>query len=580
MRGTVEDIRRENDIVEVISEYVPLKRSGNRYRGLCPFHMEKTPSFYVDPEKQLFHCFGCNAGGDVISFVMMKEGVGFADAVRILARRKGIELERFGRTSVHSDLYRLNEFAASFFRGSLSEERNRAAMDYLRARGIGKEAMEAFGIGYAPPGWNEFLRAAKRAGFEMDLIVRSGLVVGKEDGYYDRFRDRIMFPIRSVDGRIVGFGGRAISNSPDIPKYINSPETPIYSKRKVLYGMDLAKRWIMEREEVVIVEGYLDMISAYQAGVTNVVASLGTSLTKEQVELLRRWAKRAIIAYDSDEAGKEAVLRGLRLFEDADMDVMVASIPEGHDPDSLIREVGADAFKRALEDAKPLFDFELDLVKRRYDISTEVGKARAVKAMARLLGGEGDLSDPIVWRRIKKTAQEVGLEEGEVREIWRRSGGRAVEEGGLTKRPVEISIEKEILFIVLKGGKEEMLFRAYSELSEVGFEEEAVERIFSALVSIAEEKGRMSVEDLMDRLEDLELKGLCARLLFRERGYRDLEGALSDLLRRHRERRDMKRFKELQRELGGMLERGEPVPEHITREFRELASRLKGISPG
>lgn len=577
MRGTLEDVKRANDIVELISEYVPLKKSGNKYRGLCPFHIEKTPSFYVDPEKQLFHCFGCNAGGDVISFVMIKEGVDFAEAVRILARRKGIELAPSGG-SVHKDLYDLNEFAASFYRGLLKEERNRAARDYLKRRGIGDEMVELFGIGYSPSGWNEFLRAARRAGFEMDLIIKSGLVVGREDGsgYYDRFRDRIMFPIRSVDGRIVGFGGRALSSSSDVPKYINSPETPIYSKRKVLYGMDLTKRWIMEKGEAVLVEGYLDLISAYQAGIRNVVATLGTSLTKEHVDLMRRWVERVVVAYDSDTAGREATLRGLRLFEEADMDVMIASLPGGHDPDSLIREEGGDAFRRVLGEAKPLFDFELELVKTRYDISTDIGKARAVKAMARFLGGESDISDPIVWRRIKRTAEEVGLTEEEVKGILIRSGGGGEKGISLGIKPRKISIEEEILSLILREGDEGMLFKVYSELSEDGFEEEAIKRILSTLVSVTEESGRMNVEELMDRLQDLELKGLCARLLLEEKGYEDPEAAVSDLLKRHRERRDMRRFKELQKEIQEMLEKGEPIPNHISNEFKELALRLKG----
>jgi len=362
----IEEIRRSNDIVEVIGEYVNLKKAGKHYQGLCPFHGEKTPSFSVTVDKQLFHCFGCKAGGDVFNFLMRIEKIDFLEAVILLAKRAGITLPE-SEKGEKDYLYEANSLANRYFHYLLCQTKiGFTARDYLQKRGITEKTIEKFRLGYAPKKWDSLLKVLAKRGVTGATLEKIGLVIAKsQGGYYDRFRDRLIFPIMDVRGKVIGFGGRVMDNT--LPKYLNSPETALYSKSKNLYGLSQTHNEIKEKQQVVIVEGYLDFLSLYQSDIKNVVASLGTALTVEQAKLLARYAKEAIVAYDGDLAGAKAALRGLEILQSQGLKVRVLVLPKGEDPDSLVRKKGKETFLNLLEKALPWMDYCLELIFSDYE---------------------------------------------------------------------------------------------------------------------------------------------------------------------------------------------------------------------
>ena len=350
----IAEVRAASDIVDVVSDYVRLKKKGANFFGLCPFHQEKTPSFSVNSELGSYKCFGCGAGGDVFRFVREMEGMSFPEAVRTLAEKAGVELPEAGdasreRADAMEAAYGALRFAARFYYERLTRSASgRQALAYVEGRGYSKEIVKEFGVGYAPDGWSHLLDEAKANHISVESLEQAGLVIPKKSGggYYDRYRDRIMFPVFSHMGKVLGFGGRVLKESSGeqenpSPKYINSPETIVYDKRRVLYGLRQARQVIREREESVLVEGYTDVMSLHQAGVRNAVASCGTSLTREQVQLLSRYAQRIALVFDADGAGENAARRGIDLALAAGMSVYVVALPEGEDPDSVAQREGA-----------------------------------------------------------------------------------------------------------------------------------------------------------------------------------------------------------------------------------------------
>lgn len=349
--GARERVRAASDVVEIVGQYVTLKKTGRTWKGLCPFHQEKTPSFTVSPERQTYHCFGCGAGGDVFRFVQEVERLTFPEALRHLAERAGIELPRYEKGSGEAGkLYEICEEAARLYRRCLLDPAlGRQARDLLRRRGIGEEVEERFGLGFAPPGW-DFLTSRLERAFGRDALRTAGLALERETGgVYDRFRERLVVPLRLPSGRVVGFGGRATGD--EEPKYLNSPETPVYRKGQFLFGLGEARGSLRDRQEAVLVEGYFDCLVLHQAGFTAAVAAAGTAVTADQARLLARYVERVVVALDGDAAGQTASRRALGPLLSAGVEVRVARLPVGDDPDSFVRERGAAAFAEALEAA-------------------------------------------------------------------------------------------------------------------------------------------------------------------------------------------------------------------------------------
>ncbi|QAT16947.1 DNA primase [Candidatus Velamenicoccus archaeovorus] len=382
----ISDVLDRCNIVELISSYIPLKRAGRNFRANCPFHAEKTPSFIVSTDKQIFHCFGCGQGGNAITFVMQYEKVGFREALETVAQRCGIPLpepeltpSQKGREDNRKTLQGLYEQAASFYHARLfqaSDAKN--ARNYLAGRGISKETAQRFRLGHAPEGWDSLIAHFKSQKVSLAALDKSGLIVAKENGgYYDRYRNRIMFPIADIKGRVIAFGGRVLDDS--LPKYINSPETAVYIKGKNLFGLDVSKEYIRQADQVVVVEGYLDMIVPFEAGVKNIVASLGTALTEDQIRLIKRFTNRVVLLYDPDAAGEMATLRALELLIKEDMDIRIASLPKGKDPDAFVRHNGGGALKEIIDKALPIFDYKLNLLLAKYDAKSTHGKDKIVR---------------------------------------------------------------------------------------------------------------------------------------------------------------------------------------------------------
>ncbi len=422
-------VKQQADIVRVIGEYVQLKKAGQNFRGLCPFHSEKSPSFNVHPVRQIYHCFGCGVGGDVFKFVMEMEKCPFPEAIRIVAEKSGIAVpaprerspEERRENQQRALLIEMHRVAQSFFVKNLENtSEGKVARAYLEDRGLNKEVIEQFGIGYAPSGGDILLRQLKTR-YPDKLLVESGLISREQSGtrLFDRFRRRITFPIANESGKIVAFGCRALGD--DMPKYLNSPETPIYSKSNVLYHLDRAKDALRRSDFAILVEGYMDAIAVARAGVSNVVASCGTALAEPQIKLLSRFTRRVIVNYDPDTAGQTATERSISLLLEQDFEVRVLALPGKADPDKFIREQGKDAYIKLLKESPPYVDYLIARA-RRMDLTTGEGKRNAVnfllpyvqKIPNRLLRSEWAtriaqqlrLDEPVLRSELAKAAQE------------------------------------------------------------------------------------------------------------------------------------------------------------------------------
>ncbi len=393
--SVIDEVKQRLDIVEVIGEYVPLTKAGRTFRALCPFHSEKHPSFYVYPERQSWHCFGaCSTGGDVFSFVMKKEGTDFGEALRLLSQRAGVtipsRLEAGAGKDERERLYQANAAAAQYFQNLLLHSPNaEAARKYVAARGLSPESVTDFQLGFSPPSWQALKQYLMEKGYTEQELVTAGLTIeGETRETHDRFRNKLMFPIFDARGRITGFGARVLDDS--APKYINSPQTPIFDKSSILYGINLAATAIRQQDLAVIVEGYMDTITAHQNGFNNVVASMGISVTDKQVSSLKRLTKNMALALDADAAGEEAMLRGVGYENTLNAEVQVIILPKGKDPDDVIGE-DAQAWIRLLEGASPAVDYTFNMVTAKLDLTTARDKSSAVDRLLPIIAGIKDI---------------------------------------------------------------------------------------------------------------------------------------------------------------------------------------------
>ncbi len=412
----IDQVRLSIDIVDVVGDHVALTRRGKSFVGLCPFHDDSTPSLNVSQEKQIYKCFACGAGGNSFTFLRDIENISFIEAVRQLADRAGIALPDAkpadpDQQEVFDQLYRANELAVKYFHHLLTQDEKAAdAMAYLEKRGINRDIIDAFSLGYAPDQWDGFLQVATRRKFSPQILERAGLVLAnqKGTGFYDRFRNRITFPIHAATGRPVAFGARVLDPN-EQAKYINSPETPVYNKSATLYGLWRNRDAIRDAGVALVVEGYMDLIALSQYGIENAVASSGTALTTDQARLLRRYAPKTILIFDGDTAGATAAMRGIGSLFEVGLEVRVVTLPEDHDPDSYVRAQGSDGLLRLTENAAPAIDFLMEQFAQRDDLSTIDGKTRTAHAFAELVGRIKD--NALKQLVIKDIAEKIGIDE-------------------------------------------------------------------------------------------------------------------------------------------------------------------------
>lgn len=558
MAGVIPDevvarVIASNDIVEVIGSYLPLKQAGRYYKALCPFHAEKTPSFVVNPERQIFHCFGCGEGGDVISFLMKQERFSFPEAVRYLAQQAGIPIstramgrEEDGRLQ----LYEIHKVACEYYRRNLLSDAGRRARDYLRARGIGEEAEARFLLGYALSSWEGLLRLLAQRHFSPAFVEQAGLAIhrSEREGYYDRFRDRLMIPIWDVAGKVVGFGARALDGSE--PKYLNSPDTPIYRKGAHLYGLNLAASPIRERGFAIVVEGYFDLIALHLHGFDNTVAVLGTALTGEQARLLHRYAKKVILVFDPDAPGWSAGARGAgsllsNILEPAglfhgSLEWLVAVLPEEKDPDAFIREYGTKAFADQLAKARDLIEFLWDRRASGFDMRNPGDQVKGLKEV--LLPMLATINDPVIRaQHTQKLLQRVGLSNVAVVEELNRllAQGRRVLEGVYSTPRAPASAERTLIHIALHDPS--VRGRILESLEVDDFSDPILKRVF-----IAQGEGKLVVSQ-----QDPEVQRVLTELLASDLAAYEgaLEQTVSDCIRHLRMRRERWRREELRRQL-------------------------------
>ncbi|MBQ3568992.1 MAG: DNA primase, partial [Anaerotignum sp.] len=519
-REIIDEVRMQNDIVEVISQYVPLKQKGSSYFGLCPFHNEKTASFSVNSEKQFYYCFGCGAAGNVFSFLMEMENMDFPEALKKLAERAHIALPEPERSAqviaaeqTKQRLFDIHTAAGRFFYDCLQEKQGEQARAYLAKRQMDPRMARKFGIGYSPDSYDALFKHLKEKGFTLSDILKSGLVLENKDGkgYHDRFRGRLMFPIFDVQGRVVGFGGRILAKGE--PKYLNSPETILFSKSRNLYGLNFAKA--AKKRELILVEGYMDMLSIYQAGFHNVVASLGTAFNQEHARTLKRFADDVILLYDSDEAGTNAALRAIPVLVKNGFRVKVTQVPDGKDPDEFIKAKGAAEFSKLLINAVHYISFEIACIQRKYNLKNPEHRVRFATEAAEILAkldseiernvylGEVSRVTGVEEEAIRKEIQKLMRKEDEAfrKEAEKRqqnlknytAEGRKVEKGLIEaqRNLLYYAAQNQGVYDILKG-----------ILEEDDFTEDVFRRAFRHIGELWSSSGHVFPADLVSRFEE------------------------------------------------------------------------------
>lgn len=519
----IQSVRDGNDIVEVISEYVQLKRAGQNYKGLCPFHSEKTPSFVVSPDKQIFHCFGCGAGGDVVSFISKYKNLDFKESIEELAKRANIDISKDRKMAPAENkdekliLYEINREAAIYFYKNLKE--NKYAFDYLLKRGIDKDTIKRYGIGYSSEKWDGLLNYLLVKKYKLEDIEKAGLISKSKDGkrYYDRFRGRIIFPIWDVRSKVIGFGGRIVHDGGNAPKYLNSPDTDIFLKGKHLYGLNIAKEEIRS-SRAVLVEGYMDVVSLYQNGIRNSVASLGTALTHEQVKLIKRHTNDIIIAYDSDSAGINATMKAIDIIRAEGLIPRVLEIDEGLDPDELIKKYGPREFKKKTDDAIHYIDFIIKANKRKYDLDDIGNKLKFIQEIAYVLKS---IESPVELELyINRISEEIGISsESILREVKGQKTEKRFKKKSVSQEDVLSfksqkedslkSIESKILNLIME--EPAILKNITSELGPDDFTDQVNKGIFNYMVAAYESQGEKLIldissigEEYKSRVEEIE----------------------------------------------------------------------------
>lgn len=512
----IRTIRESCSIVDVISDYVSLKKTGRNHRGLCPFHSEKTPSFFVNEGRRTFYCFGCGEHGDVFTFLMKRENMSFAEAVRHLARRCGITLperrlspQDIARLEAREECFAINAEAARIYHELLlNDPRAQRARQYLAGRGLSAETLDSFEIGFAPDAWETISGGLRASGASLERAVEIGLVTARRTGgCYDRFRNRIMFPIRNSARQVIGFGGRIIDGGE--PKYLNSPESPIYSKRGSLYGLHLAAQHISGEDRVLVVEGYLDAIQLHQAGINNVVAALGTALSVQHIELLRRYTRNIIMVFDADTAGENAMQRSIEPFMAAQLSPRFILLPPGEDPDSFVKQNGPGKFRHYMDNAGLVLDHVIEKTIQQHSLADPAGKVAACDAALGILAG---LADPLERQLyVQKIARRLGLQE---QQVGSRMRGRRPVSAPAEQRQAERrsdfhkNAEKIVLHLMLTHPGAAAAVGSSGVLEDFG--DPAIQHVCRQVIDRCRNGGRVDLAEILADVADEAVKRIVA----------------------------------------------------------------------
>jgi DNA primase len=589
----LDQVRAANDIVDVIGAAIPLKRAGTNFLALCPFHKEKTPSFNVNPQRQIYHCFGCHKGGNVFRFLQDYESITFPEAVQRLADRAKIplRLEKEAEPSqsrfLKDSLLDLHERITQRWQAALTNEAaGEVARMYLAERGVSQEAIKLFRLGYAPDLWDDTVNWAKAKTIELPLLEKAGLIIRKPEGshYYDRFRGRLMFPICDEQGRVIAFSGRALKTDDKTAKYINSPETPIFSKSRVFYGLDQAKRAILEAQVAIICEGQLDLIACHMAGVRNVVAPQGTAFTADHARILKRYADEVVLCFDSDAAGQKAAVRVLDSLLASGLAIRVATIPTPHDPDSFIRESGSEAFQELIARAAGFFDFYLDQLCAAHDASTDKGQLAISRAMAEALQKAG--SEVLLDKYAQKTALRLGVSFEAARRQFKRTSSASArqapaspDETGSSQPAIAKPSPQEFWLLKLLLLHDESVQWPATHLDLTWIQHPGIREVVSLRIEAHTQQTWTGPAALLTAISDDSLHSLVSEVLAEERPVPNPEQQLKDLLLRLRNQ-------SLDREVGllvrraGSPETSDPDRLELLREVERLrALKLQPLQP-
>lgn len=586
----IDEIRNSNDIVDIISQYVILKRSGRNFFGLCPFHKEKTPSFSVSPDKQIFHCFGCGAGGNVIHFISKIENVDFKESLEILADRAGIKLPTLEnnvdskRLELKEKIYEINKLVAMYYHEILYKPQAKPAQEYVKKRKLDNKALKEFCIGYAENA-NVLYKLLKEKGFTEEEILASDLVIKKGNNYVDRFKNRLIFPIQDIRNRFIAFGGRVLDNS--LPKYINSPENIVYSKARNLYGLNVAKN--TKTRKLIIVEGYMDTVSLHQRGIDNVVASCGTALTEAQGRLLRKYAEKVIISYDSDSAGQAATLRGLEILNNLGCDIRILQMEGAKDPDEYVIKYGNGRFNDLVENAISLVEFKIKVLKKGLNIENTNDKIKFMNEIAKILGGVDNKIEQEIY--IDKISSDYNISKEAIyaqinkNEYSNNKGAKILESSSIRKPTIkrqekeinpELEKRENIIISLLIDGGEEVYNKIKDIINPNDFKSEANQKIMGRLYEEFE-KGNSNINSLVDMFaDDEQVVNALTGIMADDYEIEDNKKALDDVINNYQKEKLMARRNEIIQSLNNANLDKEKASE-LEKELHTLIIKLAQI---
>ncbi|MEI3434296.1 MAG: DNA primase [Clostridia bacterium] len=586
----IDEIRNSNDIVDIISQYVILKRSGRNFFGLCPFHKEKTPSFSVSPDKQIFHCFGCGAGGNVIHFISKIENVDFKESLEILADRAGIKLPTLEnnvdskRLELKEKVYEINKLVAMYYHETLYKPQAKPAQEYVKKRKLDNKALKEFCIGYAENA-NVLYKLLKEKGFTEEEILASDLVIKKGNNYVDRFKNRLIFPIQDIRNRFIAFGGRVLDNS--LPKYINSPENIVYSKARNLYGLNVAKN--TKTRKLIIVEGYMDTVSLHQRGIDNVVASCGTALTEAQGRLLRKYAEKVIISYDSDSAGQAATLRGLEILNNLGCDIRILQMEGAKDPDEYVIKYGNGRFNDLVENAISLVEFKIKVLKKGLNIENTNDKIKFMNEIAKILGGVDNKIEQEIY--IDKISSDYNISKEAIyaqinkNEYSNNKGAKILESSSIRKPTIkrqekeinpELEKRENIIISLLIDGGEEVYNKIKDIINPNDFKSEANQKIMRRLYEEFE-KGNSNINSLVDMFaDDEQVVNALTGIMADDYEIEDNKKALDDVINNYQKEKLMARRNKIIQSLNNASLDKEKASE-LEKELHTLIIKLAQI---